>query len=131
MYAIELSVQDDQIDFQNIVSNLYYPLYLQECRHRFLKEKAGIDVYEYAKKGLNLVIVEYKLKFIRSLKKEDRIMVTCEILLIPKSRTKIIFAQKIFANDKLCAEAEFVGTCLPVTGGRPYIPQEILNMGTK
>lgn len=132
MFSINLSVQDHQIDFQNIVANFYYPVYFQECRHRFLKEKIGIDVLEYAERGLNLVIVEYKIKFLRSLKKGDHMTVTCDIIADPKSRIKILFSQKLYTNAILCAEAEFIGVCVSARGGRPFIPQEILNyVGTK
>jgi len=69
MYELKTAVKDQHIDFQGIVDGLYYPFYFEECRHKYLKDITGIDIEEYAKQGLNLVLAEYTLKFKTSLKK--------------------------------------------------------------
>ena len=55
-YAIEYTVNDKHIDVQGIMDGLYYPFYMEECRHNFAKEFLGIDLAEEAKKGVNIVL---------------------------------------------------------------------------
>ena len=80
---------------------------------------------EFAKQGLNLVLVEYTLKFRASLKKGDALTVTCELVAIEGSRSKIGFNQQILCNGKSAADASFIATCVPAAGGRPFIPEEV------
>ena len=127
MYIKQYTIKEEHIDFQGIMDGLYYPFYMEECRHAFIKEILGIDLEEYAKQGLNLVLAEYTLKFKQSLKKGDQIEVTCEAAPIENSRSKFGFFQKILLNGKSAAEASFVATCVPAQGGRPFIPQAILD----
>ena len=124
MYEKLMQVKDEHIDFQGIVDGLYYPFYLEECRHQYVKDVLGIDIVEFAKKGLKLVLAEYTLKFKASLKKGDKLIVTCELIPIEGSRTKVGFKQQIICNDKIAAEGTFIATCLPASGGRPFIPEE-------
>ena len=125
MYEQKMSVKDEHIDFQDIVDGLYYPFYFEDCRHQYLKEITGIDIQEYAKQGLNLVLAEYTLKFRASLKRGDQLTVTCELVPLENSRSKFSLAQKIICNDKIAASATFTATCVPAAGGRPFIPEEI------
>jgi len=127
MYELTMQVKDEHIDFQGIVDGLYYPYYFEECRHRYVKEVCGVDIVEFAKKGLNLVLAEYTLKFKASLKKDDKIVVVCELVPIEGSRSRIGFFQQIICNDKIAAEANFIATCVPAAGGRPFIPDEFKN----
>ena len=74
MYELSMQVKDEHIDFQGIVDGLYYPFYFEECRHKYVKEAVGVDIQEFAQRGLNLVLAEYHLKFRASLKKGDRLV---------------------------------------------------------
>lgn len=125
MYKIKMTVKDEHIDFQNIVDGLYYPFYFEDCRHQYIKDVLGIDIVDFAKRGLNLVLAEYTLKFKASLKKDDHLIVTCELIAIEGSRSRVGFTQQIICNDKVAAEANFIATCVPATGGRPFIPDEL------
>lgn len=125
MYQKEMNVKDEHVDFQGIVDGLYYPFYFEECRHQYVKDAFGIDIVEYAKKGLNLVLAEYTLKFRTSLKKGDHLIVTCELTPIEGSRAKFGFTQQILCHGKVASEATFVATCVPAAGGRPFIPEEL------
>lgn len=125
MYEKTMQVKDEHIDFQGIMDGLYYPYYFEECRHQYIKDVAGVDIKEFAKKGLNLVLAEYTLKFRASLKKGDKLIVTCELVPVEGSRSKFGFKQQIFCRDKIAAEANFIATCLPSSGERPFIPVEI------
>ena len=125
MYELMMTVKDQHIDFQDIVDGLYYPFYFEECRHQYLKDVTGIDIEEYARQGLNLVLAEYTLKFKTSLKKNDQLKVTCELLPLENSRSKFSLAQQILSRDSVAATATFIATCVPAAGGRPFIPEEI------
>lgn len=126
MYQIDYKVKDEHIDFQGIMDGLYYPFYMEECRHKYINDVLGIDIVEYARAGLNLVLIEYSLKFKSSLKKNDNIKVTCKVIPIENSKTKVGFEQQILCNGKVAAQALFIATCVPSAGGRPFIPEEIL-----
>lgn len=124
MYKLEMKVKNEHIDFQGILDGLYYPFYMEECRHKYVKDVIGVDIQEFAKAGLNLVLLEYSLKFKSSLKKEDVVEVTCTMA-PTDSKIKFAFDQTIICNGKIVSEGKFFATCVKADGGRPYIPDEI------
>lgn len=126
MYQLEMTVNDQHIDFQGIMDGLYYPFYMEECRHKYIKEVLGVDIVEYAKNGLNLVLSEYNLKFKSSIKKDDALVVNCDLLISECGKIKFAFKQQILVNNKVMADGVFFGTCVSSSGGRPFIPKEIL-----
>lgn len=123
MYSQKAVIKEDHIDFQGILDGLYYPFYMEKVRHEFMKEVHGIDIIEAAKEGKLYVLMSYEMRFKNSLKKGDSVEVTCELK--PISALKFGFHQKMIANDKVCAEADFVCTCVPAGGGRPSLPEEL------
>jgi acyl-CoA thioester hydrolase len=125
MYKLEMITKDDHIDFQDIMDGLYYPFYMEECRHKYIKDVLGIDIIDYAEKGFNLILSEYTIKFKSSIKKGDFLEVTCELLAEECSKIKMVFKQTILVNEKVVAEGKFFGTCVPAAGGRPFLPREI------
>lgn len=127
MYQENYSVKEEHIDCQGIMDGLYYPFYMEWCRHNFAKKVLGFDLELEASKGVNLVLAEYTFKFKSSLKKGDQIVVTCDAQSIEGSKTKFAFIQKIILNEKTSAEATFIATALPAAGGRPFIPQSVLD----
>jgi acyl-CoA thioester hydrolase len=80
-----------------------------------------------AKDGINWVLAEYTLKFKASLKRGDRITVTCELKPVEGSRSRFGFHQTIVRDGKTAAEGDFTATCVPVAGGRPFIPEAVLS----
>jgi acyl-CoA thioester hydrolase len=125
MYEIEMAVMDEHIDFQGIVDGLYFPYYMEEARHKFIHEILGVDIQQAAKEGIHWVLAEYTLKFKSSLKKDDRIKVTCRLNRIEGSRSKFGFLQTILRDEKIVAEASFIATCVPAEGGRPFVPEAV------
>ena len=75
-YSKTYTVKDEHIDVQNIMDGLYYPFYMEYCRHDYIREVLGFDFEEEAKKGVNMVLSKYTLQFVRSLKKGDEFIVT-------------------------------------------------------
>jgi acyl-CoA thioester hydrolase len=124
-YIKSYVAKDEHIDVQNIMDGLYYPFYMEYCRHDYIREVLGFDLREEAEKGFLLVLSEYKIQFVRSLKKDDEFVVTCQLLGDPDGLPKIHFKQEIICKGKIMTKAVFTGTCIPATGGRPYLPEKV------
>lgn len=124
-YSKNYTVANEHIDVQGIMDGLYYPFYMEECRHAYIKDVLGFDFVEQAENGVFMVLSEYSIKFVRSLKKDDNFDVNCAVFTDPQGLPKLHFKQSIIKNGKLMASALFTGTCVPATGGRPYLPEEL------
>lgn len=122
-YAMEMAVRDYECDLQGIVNNGVYQNYLEHVRHEYLKS-IGIDFADYAKRGINLVVIRAELDYKFPLKSGDRFDV--KLVMEKESRIKIAFYQDIYrkADQKLILQAKIIGTALN-EGGRPKIPQEL------
>lgn len=125
-YSKTYVVKDEHIDVQGIMDGLYYPFYMEWCRHDFIREVLGFDFEQEAKNGVYMVLSSYSMHFIRSLKKGDQFSVTCSVFKDKKALPKLHFRQSILLNKKLVTTAVFSGTCIPATGGRPYLPESVL-----
>lgn len=125
-YYIDYQVNEDHIDIQGIMDGLYYPFYMEDCRHKFVKEVLHFDIEEEAKKGINMVLTGYTLKFLRPLKSGDVFQVNCVLLRDQSSNAKLHLKQGIYLNNKLYTEAVFTATCVPAAGGRPFLPESII-----
>ncbi|SFE79872.1 acyl-CoA thioester hydrolase [Chitinophaga sp. CF118] len=124
-YVKEYTVKEEHIDVQGIMDGLFYPFYMEYCRHEFIKDVLGFSLEEEAKRGVNMVLSQYTIQFIRSLKKDDTFTVTCELFSDKSEKPQIHFEQKIILNGKIVTKAVFTGTCVPATGGRPFLPDSI------
>ena len=122
-YSKEYTTDENHIDVQNIMDGLYYPFYMEDCRHSFAKEVLDFDLEENARNGTNIVLSEYTLKFLRPLKKDDRFTVTCLVIADSEGKPKIYFKQTIIKDGKAMTEAVFTATCVLSSGGRPFIPE--------
>lgn len=124
MFIKNFSIDKEHVDFQGVVDGLYYPFYMEWARHAFMKETLGLDLEEEFKKGRMHIILEYTMKFRKSLKAGDSIEVTCGVEKNEK-RNRVNFVQKILVDGGVYAEAIFVATCL--INGRPSIPDEVVS----
>jgi acyl-CoA thioester hydrolase len=124
-YIKEYTVKPEHIDVQGIMDGLFYPFYMEYCRHAFIKDVLGFSLEEEAEKGINMVLSQYTIQFVRSLKKDDQFTVTCELFADKSDKPQIHFEQKIILNNKIVTKAVFTGTCVPATGGRPFLPDSI------
>ncbi|HXB05623.1 MAG TPA: thioesterase family protein [Puia sp.] len=120
------TVKDEHIDIQNIVDGLYYPFYMEYCRHEFIREILSFDFEAEARNGINMVLSKYTLQFVRSLKKGDTFQVTCSPLLDKANKAVLHFRQAILLNNKIVTKAVFSGTCVRSTGGRPFLPEGLM-----
>ena len=117
--------KDEHIDFQNIMDGLYYPFYMEWCRHDFIKEELGFDFIKEAENGVNMVLSKYTLQFVRSLKKGDEFVVTCSPMVDKANKSVLHFKQTILLNNKVVTKAVFSGTCVGANG-RPFLPENLL-----
>src|ERR1700748_2431139 len=125
-YSKNYVVKDEHIDVQGIVDGLYYPFYMEYCRHDFIREVLGFDFETEARNGVNMVLSRYTLQFVRSLKKGDSFSVTCQLLADKDNKPVLHFRQTIILNGKVVTKAVVSGTCVKATGGRPYLPEGLL-----
>ena len=123
MFSKNYEVEPSHIDFQGIVDGLYYPFYMEWTRHAFMREALGIDIEEEFKQGKIYMVLEYSLRFRKSLTKDDRVEVTCQLQKNEK-RNRVNFFQEIKVDGVTYAEATFVATCL--VNGRPSMPEAVV-----
>jgi acyl-CoA thioester hydrolase len=125
-YSKTYVAKDEHIDVQEIMDGLYYPFYMEYCRHDYIREILGFDFETEAKNGIYMVLSNYSISFIRSLKRGDQFKVTCTLYKDKSGLPKLHFKQTIVCNSKLITQAVFAGTCIPATGRRPYLPISVL-----
>ena len=124
-YIKEYTVKPEHIDVQGIMDGLYYPFYMEYCRHEFIKDVLGFSLEEEAHKGVNMVLSQFTIQFVRSLKKDDQFTVSCELFAEKSDKPQIHFQQIIKLNGKIVTKGVFTGTCVSATGGRPFLPEAI------
>ncbi|CAH6383255.1 thioesterase family protein [Pantoea agglomerans] len=124
MFTKTYSVDEKHVDFQGIVDGLYYPFYMEWTRHAFMKESLGLDLEQEFAEGRIHMILEYTLRFKKSLQKGDEMQVTCGLQANEK-RSRVNFVQQILVNDTVYAEAVFTATC--IANGRPVVPDAVKN----
>jgi acyl-CoA thioester hydrolase len=123
LFSLKMNVRDYECDIQGIVNNGVYQNYLEHARHEYLKE-IGIDFADYAKQGINLVVVRAELDYKTPLISGDKFFVSVE--LVRESRVKFAFIQQIHreSDNALVMDAKIIGTAIN-TNGRPEIPPQL------
>ena len=118
-----MEVRDYECDLQGIVNNSVYQNYLEHVRHEFLKRN-GVDFVEYARRGINLVVIRAELDYKYPLTAGDRFVVGLDV--VRESKVRFAFHQDIYrAEDKkLALKAKIIGTALNERG-RPSIPKQL------
>lgn len=124
MFTKQYEVDEKHIDFQGVVDGLYYPFYMEWTRHAYMREALGIDMEEEFQQGKIYMVLEYSLRFRKSLVKGDQVEVTC-VLAKNETRNRVNFVQQILVNGVVHADATFVATCLQ--NGRPSMPDAVMN----
>jgi acyl-CoA thioester hydrolase len=112
-FSMEMAVRDYECDIQGVVNNGVYMNYLEHVRHEYLKH-IGIDFADYARQGINLMVVRAELDYKFPLESGDRFVV--HLNLVRDSRVKFAFQQDI--------NARIIGTAVNANG-RPEIPEQL------
>lgn len=120
VFSLEMEVRDYECDMQGIVNNSVYQNYLEHARHVYLRS-VGIDFGEYARMGVNLVVVRAELDYRSPLKGGDRFSVSVEMR--RESALRFAFHQEIVRvpDGKVAVRAKIIGTALNGRN-RPEIP---------
>lgn len=124
-FSMEMAVRDYECDIQGVVNNGVYMNYLEHVRHEYLKH-IGIDFADYAKQGINLVVVRAELDYKFPLESGDKFIVYLN--LVRESRVKFAFQQDIYRlpDQKLILNSRIIGTAVNANG-RPEIPAQLDN----
>lgn len=69
MFTKNFTVDEKHVDFQGVVDGLYYPFYMEWTRHAFMKDELGLDLEQEFTEGRIHMILEYTMKFKKSLQK--------------------------------------------------------------
>lgn len=122
-FELEMAVRDYECDIQGVVNNGVYMNYLEHARHEYLKH-IGIDFADYAKQGINLMVVRAELDYKFPLESGDKFVV--KLNLVRESRVKFAFQQDIYRlpDEKLILNARIIGTAVNAKG-RPEIPEQL------
>jgi acyl-CoA thioester hydrolase len=122
-FTVDFKVRDYECDIQGIVNNSVYQNYLEHTRHEYLHH-LGIDFAEYAKQGINLVVIRAELDYKFPLKSGDEFYV--DVHLERVSPIRFAFVQNIYrkSDNKIIVKGKIIGTALNANG-RPKIPEEI------
>lgn len=121
-FTMEMAVRDYECDLQGIVNNAVYQNYLEHVRHQYLKQM-GIDFSQYAKQGINLVVVRVELDYKSPLTSGDKFVIGLNLR--RESKLRFAFYQDIYRLDdeKLVLKGKVVGAALN-TKGRPHMPKD-------
>lgn len=122
-FSMDMDVRDYECDIQGIVNNGVYQNYLEHVRHEYLKH-IGIDFAEYARQGINLVVVRAELDYKLPLSSGDKF--TVGLNMVRESKTRFAFHQDILrtTDNKMVLKAKIIGTALNERG-RPAIPETL------
>ena len=122
-YTLDMDVRDYECDIQGIVNNAVYQNYLEHARHEYLKH-LGLDFAEYARQGINLVVVRAELDYKQPLMSGDKFRVGLNM--VRESKIKFAFHQDIIrqSDNRVMVKGKIIGTALSPTG-RPKIPPEL------
>lgn len=123
VFETEMMVRDYECDIQGIVNNGVYMNYLEHVRHLFLKH-VGVDFVDYARRGINLVVVRAELDYRHPLTSGERFLVGVDLVRV--SRLRFAFEQAIFRlpDERKVMDARVIGTALDERG-RPALPPEL------
>ena len=121
IFTIEMAVRDYECDIQGIVNNAVYQNYLEHARHEYLKS-IGIDFADYAKQGINLVVVRAEIDYKQPLQSGD--VFTVGVRMERESRIKFAFIQEIhrLSDNQKAIQAKVIGTAIG-NNGRPTLPE--------
>lgn len=122
-FSLEMAVRDYECDIQGVVNNGVYMNYLEHARHEYLKH-IGIDFADYARQGINLMVIRAELDYKFPLESGDTFVV--KLNLVRESRVKFAFQQDIYRlpDEKLILNSRIIGTAVNAKG-RPEIPEQL------
>ena len=121
-----LKVRSYELDSQGHVNYAVYLNYLEHVRVTAL-EQAGLRFDDYIKKGINIVIVEVKIKYLAPATLGDELEITLEGINI--GRTSATFKQEIYntKTGKKIVDAEMAGVFINREGKPIPVDEQFKN----
>lgn len=122
-FTQSLKVRSYELDIQGHVNYAVYLNYLEYARVTAL-EQVGLRFDDYIKRGIYIVIVEVKIKYLAPATLGDELEITLEGISL--GRTSATFKQEIFNinTGKKIVEAELVGVFINKEGKPIPIDEE-------
>ena len=90
-YCLQMEVRDYECDYQDVVNNAVYQNYLEHARHMAVKEHFSVP--KLSQQGINLVVSEVQLRYLRPLRSGSRFVVRSRFAL--KGQFRLVFEQCI------------------------------------
>lgn len=124
VFIWENEVRDSELDFQGIVNNANYFIYLAQARYKYLKT-LNIDIMAMHECGFDLVLTRSEIDFKASLVGGDEFIVTSK--LEPLGKIRFVFNQQIIhkSEHKVIIEAKNIGVCIDRSQDKPVVPDEL------
>lgn len=122
-FTQSLKVRSYELDLQGHVNYAVYLNYLEYARVAAL-EQVGLRFDDYLKRGIYIVIVEIKIKYLAPATLRDELEITLEG--VSPGRTSATFKQEIFniKTGKKIVEAELAGVFINKEGKPIPIDEE-------
>jgi len=124
-YIKKYTAKEEHTDRLGNMEGLYYPYYLEDCRHAYIREILRFDFEEEARNGISMVLSNYNIQILRSLKGGSKFSVTCTVFRDKSASTLLHFRQTITLRGKIVTLGLFSGTCTPSNGGRSFLPPSL------
>jgi acyl-CoA thioester hydrolase len=124
-YIKKYTAKEEHMDLLGNMEGLYYPYYLEDCRHAYIREILRFDFEEEARNGISMVLSNYNIQILRSLKGGSKFSVTCTVFRDKSASTLLHFKQAITLRGKIVTLGLFSGTCTPSNGGRSFLPPSL------
>lgn len=120
-YIWENEVRVNETDFQGIVNNANYFIYMTHARNKHL-DSVGVNIAKIHEDGFDLVLIRAEVDFKSSLRCGDEFIVTS--ILKPNGRIRIDFEQEVLrkSDGKLVVHAINTGVCISIATRRPIMP---------
>ncbi|WGK69677.1 acyl-CoA thioesterase [Candidatus Haliotispira prima] len=90
-WILEFEVRDYECDYQGVVNNSVYLNYLEHARHWTIRQHFSVP--RLSRQGIDLVVAEARLRYLRPLRPQDRFAIHTSFAL--QGRFRLIFEQTI------------------------------------
>lgn len=124
-YIKKYFAKEEHIDWWGNMDGLYYPYYMEDCRHSYIKEVLHFDFEEEARNGISMVLSKYDVQILKALKRGSKFAVTCTVYRDKFASTLLHFKQSITLRGRVMTLGLFSGTCTPSNGGRSFLPPSL------
>jgi YbgC/YbaW family acyl-CoA thioester hydrolase len=115
---VVLRVRTYELDSFGHVNNAVYLNYLEEARSEFLRQ-IGLSFHDFAREGVQLVIVEARLRYLSPARYGDEVIVAGRFKDVRAASLVIEYTVTERASGRMLAEAETRGAFVDAVSGRP------------